>query len=99
MKRIGITLAVALLLVLALIVLFFRPIKDPNAPRYVPVQAQPAGPFVYEQYDWGGSVPIRDGKFWLWVQARWTNRQILNYLYDLDQGRAVGEFLHGAPVF
>jgi hypothetical protein len=47
-------------------------------------------------YDWGSAIPVRDGKLWIWATSSPTNRHC--YLYDANQRKVTGEFLHTAPV-
>lgn len=97
--------AAALAFLLFGLALFFFLIHPPRSgaipPRYLALPSPPAESFAYEQYGWGESVPIRDGRFWLWAQPAGTNapRRIYNYLYDLNQQKAVAELSNGSPIF
>jgi hypothetical protein len=98
-KRIVIALAVVFLLILSCLFLM-RPPK--TGPQFLPVQIQPAGPFATEQYDWGGKVPVRDGKLWLLTVTPKTNAaksRVLIYLYDLDRRKVIGQLSNANPVF
>jgi hypothetical protein len=97
-KRIVIALVIVFLAAFSCLLLV-RPPK--SGLLYVPVQTQPSGPFVRELYDWGGKVPVRDGRFWVSVVSPKTNSlpRIFYYLYDLSQQKVVGQLLNGAPVF
>lgn len=94
MKRIAIALVVVFLLILSFRFLTRLPNNDP---RYVPVQTQPVGPFVRENYGWGDAIPLRDGKLWLWTAA--SNSPARYYFYDLNQNRVIGQLLNASAVF
>src|SRR5579871_3624069 len=89
-------MGVLLVLFLALIWFLGQPDKDPLAPRYVPLTAQPTGPFGIEYYDAGGSIPFVGGKVWVSTVLSSTNYHI--YRYDLDQRRVLGEIINGGPA-
>lgn len=99
MKRIVIGLVIVFLLVLGLIFLS----RPPDlSPRYVAAQTQPTGPFAREQNDWGGVIPFRDGKMWMWAVTPGTNGargRVFHFLYDLDQQKVVGGLTNGVPIF
>src|SRR5215813_5655061 len=72
---------------------------DPRAPRFVPMQTQPSGPYRHMDYGWGELAPVRDGKVWIWTVPATTNARIQNFLYDLKYRRVSGELLNASPVF
>jgi hypothetical protein len=88
---------IAILFILLVIFLTRSPQNDPLAPRYVPVQSQPTGPFLSESFDWGAPVPFRDGKVWIFASTSRTNHH--DYLYDLDHRKVLGELLNGGVAF
>ena len=98
MKRVAIILVVLAIIALLLLVINFASIGTQNAPSFVSVRTQPTGPFRTMFYDWGGPVPVRDGKVWITVQTNPTN-VIQQFLYDLEQRRVIGELRHGSPIF
>jgi hypothetical protein len=72
---------------------------NPRAPRFVPVQTQPTGPYKQMHYGWGEFAPVRDSKVWFWTVPAMTNGHIQHFLYDLKNRRVTGELLHANPVF
>jgi hypothetical protein len=73
---------------------------DPRAPRFVPVQMQPSGPYRAMYYNWGDDWgPGQDGKMWLWTVPVATNGHIQHYLYDFKSGRVAGELLNAVPMY
>jgi hypothetical protein len=102
MKRIAIALAVVFLLVFFGLFVALRDSRSPDAPRYVTELSQPVGPFATEQYDWGGRVPIRDGRLWLHAVTVRTNAaksRVFTYLYDLNRQRVIGQLSNANPDF
>jgi hypothetical protein len=96
MKRTAILAGVGL--VIALLILVASSGKpDPLAPRFVPGQVLPAGPFPIIHYDWASAVPFAGGKVWIWAMASPTNRHC--FLYDLETRQVVGELFNAGPVF
>jgi hypothetical protein len=83
-----------LLVVLALV---FWLAPDPNAPKFVALTQQPTGHYIQTSWDWGGAIPVRDGKMWVYATSSTTNQRC--FLYDLDSGLVKGELLRGSPVF
>src|SRR5437667_5094966 len=100
MKRLGVIFS-ALLVVIFLVLAFliFFPAPSPTAPKFISVQVQPTGPYTYMDYDWGGAVPVRDGKVWFWAESSRTNVFVRQFLYDLDRRRVTGELLNAGPIF
>jgi hypothetical protein len=96
-KRIIIVLTVVVLLFFTLLLFLGRPGKDRNAPRYVSLTTQPAGPLGGEFIDWGGSIPFAGGKVWIYTAINLTNHHA--FLYDLDQRRIFGEIFNAGPMF
>jgi hypothetical protein len=97
MKRIAV-LAAAISLVLGLAVLIGPSRKiDPEAPRFVPGQVSPVGPFTSNHYGWAELVPFASGKVWLWTTSNRTNHHC--FLYDLDKRLVVGELFNAGPIF
>ncbi len=99
MKRLRVIIPILLSLVLLAVVLTGLSGKDPHAPRFVPVQTQPTGPYSHMDYGWGDFAPVRDGKMWFWAVPVGTNRNARHFLYDLNNRRVVGELLNASPVF
>ena len=97
MKRIAVFAAViSLLFGLAVLIGPSRKI-DPEAPRFVPGQLRPVGPFTSSHYGWGELVPFAGGKVWLWTTSNRTNHRC--FLYDLDKHIVVGELFNAGPIF
>src|SRR5712672_3373573 len=85
-------------LLLGFVILFTLSAKpDPQAPRFVPGQVRPVGPFRTIYYDWAAPVPFAAGKVWIWGISSATNRHC--FLYDLETRLIVGELLNAGPVF
>ena len=96
MKRVGITLAIIFVLLLALVVSILPHGTDPNAPRYVPLAVEPTGPVGEETFDWGGAVPFQDGCVWISTYLSRSNAHC--YLYDLEQHAIRGTIVNAYPV-
>lgn len=96
-KRLGILVAIALLVLLGFVLLRLPSKTDAKAPRFEAVQTQPTGSYTSVHYDWGGTVPFQNGKVWLMTVASATNRHI--YLYDMEKRLIVGELFNGGAVF
>ena len=80
MKRTGRLLSALLILIFLLVAfLIFFPAPSPTAPKFIPLEAQPAGPYIYMDYDWGGAVPVRDGKMWFWADSSRTNAPVRQF--------------------
>jgi hypothetical protein len=99
MKRLAIILIAAALPVLFLLFLLTRSGGiDPSAPRFVPVQTQPPGPFWMVIYsDWGAPVPFNDGKTWI-VCTTGSGKGVRCVLYDIDARKSVRELTNGWPA-
>lgn len=95
--RLIIPIVVSLLLIVAIVAGLFG--SNPRAPRFVPVQSQPSGPYKRMDYGWGEFAPVRDGKVWIWTVPAATNGHNQQFLYDLNGRRVVGELLNANPVF
>lgn len=97
LKRIAVFAAViSLLFGLAVLIGPSRKI-DPEAPRFVPGQVRPVGPFTSNHYGWAELVPFAGGRVWLWTTSSRTNRHC--FLYDLDKRLVVGELFNAGPIF
>src|SRR5437588_12097909 len=97
MKRTAIisaTLLACLLLILLLIAVTTK--STSHAPRFIPLTAQPAGPFTRMFYDWADPVPFQNDRLWIWASNS-TNRHC--YLYNVRNAKVIGELLDTAPVF
>ena len=92
-----IVILIVILLVLLVICLTHSSQNDPNAPRYVSALSQPAGPFGYENYGWGDTVPFRDGKVWVSTALSRTNYHV--YLCDLNNRKVLGELFNASAAF
>ncbi len=97
MKRISIILLLLLVLFFGLLALFHTSGADPDAPKYVALTNQPAGPFGSVGYSWNVDAPFVDRKVWVWSVLSRTNGH--EYLFDLEKRKVVGELLQGGPVF
>ena len=95
-KRITLFTASLLLVVGAALVVTLPPKADPEAPRFIRGQIQPAAPFTSIHYGWSELVPFAGKKVWLWT-ASGTNHHC--YWYDLDKRTVIGELLKAGPVF
>lgn len=85
----------AALAVIAIVVIIFTAVSrnDPNAPKYIPLQSQPKGPFGSVNYNWGEDAPFVDGKFWFFTILSRANHH--QYLFDMDKGIVLGELTNG----
>jgi hypothetical protein len=99
MKRMRVILAVVVCLVLLGVMLTGLVGNDPRAPRFVPIQTQPSGPFRAMHYDWNYVAPVRDGKVWFWTVPMTTNEPTRHFLYEFKSHRVVGELLNASPIF
>lgn len=99
MKQLRIVIPIVLCLVLLVIIVTGVFGSDPHAPRFVPVQSQPTGPYSRMDYGWGEFAPVRDGKMWFWAVPVGTNSRNQSFLYDLNNRRVVGELLNVSPIF
>ncbi len=97
MKRIKIILPVLLVLFLGFLATHHSSRTDPNTPRYVAVNTQPAGPFGSVHYDWAGAAPFVDGKIWISTTLNRTNGR--QFLFDLEKRKVLGELFNGVAVF
>jgi hypothetical protein len=91
---------IAGLILLAALLLAFLLVAtgpDPHAPRFVPGPPNSIRPYTFSHYDWGGDVPFRDSRVWIWTMTGGTN--IHDYLYDLDRRTVAGELFQGGAVF
>ena len=96
-KRLIIPVAVGI--VLLTIIIAGLSGNDPHAPRFVPVQTQPTGPFKAMHYDWNDVAPVRDGKVWFWTAPVATNEPSRHLLYEFKSHRVIGELLNASPIF
>ena len=100
MKWLRLIVPVVLCLILAVAIVAGLFGRDSEAPRFVPVQTQPIGPFRAMYYDWDGdSARVRDGKMWFWTVPARTNFQVQQFLFDFNEGRVVGQLLNAVPMF
>jgi hypothetical protein len=102
MKRLKLilTLMFAVLLI-ALLLISISPGSNSNPPRYVLVTNQPSGPSFIQTFRGTEAVPFQEGRFWM-VYASGvgpTNLAVHQYLYDLQQHKAVAEVTNGTPLF
>jgi hypothetical protein len=70
---------------------------DSDAPRYVPVQTQPIGPFGSQYCDWGGAAPFHTSKAWIGTYLDRSSQHF--FLYDLDERKILGELFNGGAAF
>jgi hypothetical protein len=97
MKRIKIILPVVVLLLIGFLLIISLSPANSNAPRYVPVKTQPAGPFGSVHYDWAGAAPFVGGKVWIFTAlSRTTGHE---YLFDLEKRKVLGELFNAGAVF
>jgi hypothetical protein len=68
-KRIAVFTAVISLLFGLAVLIGPSPKIDPEAPRFVPGQVRPVGPFTSNHYGWAELVPFAGGKVWLWTTS------------------------------
>src|SRR6266545_7618918 len=99
MKRMRLIVLVGACFVLLVAILSGLHARDQHAPRFVPVQTQPTGPYSRMDYGWGDFAPVRDGKVRIWAVSGTTNLHIQFFLYDLTNRRVIGELLNANPVF
>lgn len=106
MKRVKIILSVGLLIALGMIFVATSSRNSPDAPKFVPVQPQPQGPFGSGiHYDWGAAVPFQNDTVWIFMSSLRTNMTRSNtyefheYLFDLRKRKVVGEITKGSAVF
>jgi hypothetical protein len=98
MKRKRLILAVVVCLILVVMLTGVLG-SDPRGPKYVAVQSQPSGPFRQMHYGWSETLPVRDGKVWIWTVPTATNEPNRHFLYELKSHRVVGELLNGSAIF
>lgn len=99
MKRMRLVFSAAIVLTLSVVILTGIFGGDSHAPRFVPVQSQPRGPYTRMDYGWGEFAPVRDGKVWIWTVSSGTNIHVQHFLYDLKNRCVTGELLNATPVF
>ena len=99
MRMRPVRIAVPGLLCLVALVLVLRVLSDPSpsAPRFVPLLSPPVGTYTRMDYDWGGAVPVQDGKVWIETWSSRTNWHC--YLYDVTNRLIVGELFNATPIF
>src|SRR5262249_30527596 len=96
MKRTRIVGVVLLLLAIASVLIISWSQTDPNAPRYVRIQDQPAGPFGVIHYNWNVPAPFMDNNVWIYTIVNRTNHH--GFLFDLEKRKVLGELFKGAAV-
>lgn len=99
MKRMRVFIPVVVCLLLLATILTGLLGNDPHAPKFVPVQKQPTGPFKAMHYDWNYVAPVRDGKVWFWTVPVTTNRYTGHFLYEFKSHQVIGELLNATPIF
>src|SRR5262249_54309805 len=99
MKRTRLILPILVCLVLLAVMLMGLLGNDSRAPRFVPVQSQPTGPFKAMHYDWHDTAPVRDGRVWFWTVPVATNEHTRHFLYEFKSHRVIGELLNASPIF
>jgi hypothetical protein len=99
MKRLRSIIPVVLCLLVLAVMLAGLLGNDPHAPRFVPVQTQPTGPFKRMLYNWNSVASVQGGRVWFWTVPATTNVRTQHFLYDLKSRRIIGELLNGAPLF
>lgn len=92
MKRIGIIIALVLMIALGLALLLPSPTNSRNAPRYVPGKAKPVGNYASTHYDWINRRPFVNDKVWIFGRRTGTN---YHCLYDLRERMILGELHNG----
>ena len=96
-RLIWITLSFLVCLLVWAVVRLALPWTSPNAPRFVPLRSPPVGNYTSMDYDWGGAVPVQNGRVWIQATSGTTSSHC--YLYDVTNRLVVGELLNASPIF
>jgi hypothetical protein len=92
MKRIGVIVALVLLVAVVLAIVLPSATSYRNPPRYVPGRAQPTGNYTSTHYDWLKARPFVNDRVWVFGTRDRTKG--FSCLYDLRERMILGELLN-----